>query len=231
MRSRASKRASREVESNTALMCRASSDLLGQSLEYLPSPFPCRECLVRSTVRRSLTYGFRQALKSLLRVPSRSGPRPTFRPTQVYPGSLPSSRHHESASTHRRGSQTSTTCRPWAFSALRRFAPHSRSQVCFTPLPRPGFIHVQGLLPLAQRLPTRRRVAAPLPLGPPMLTDPCGSMATSKSLDFEASFRARTRGSCRRVQLRPDSLPSSGSLSPPGSFQRRRHGLRRDFRS
>lgn len=179
-------------------MCRASSDLLGQSLECLPSPFPCRECLIHSTVRRSLIHGFRQASKSLLRVPSRSGPRPTFRSTHVYPGSWPSSRHHESASTYHRDSQTSVTCRPWTFSVLRRFAPHLRSQVCFTPLPRPGFLHVQGLLPLAQRLPAHRQVAPPLPLGSQALTDPCGSMATPKSLDFEVSFRARTRGSCRR---------------------------------
>jgi len=71
----------------------------------------------------------------------------------------------------------------------------------------------------------------PHAVGSQALTDPCGPMATPTSLDFEASFRARTRGSCRRVQLRPDSLPSSGSLSPPGIFQHRRCGLRRSFRS
>jgi hypothetical protein len=46
---------------------------MGQSLEYLLSPFPCRECLIHSTVHRSLIHGFRQRLKSLRRVPSRSG--------------------------------------------------------------------------------------------------------------------------------------------------------------
>lgn len=204
---------------------------MGQSLEYLPSPFPCRECLIHSTVHRSLIHGFRQRSKSLRRVPSRSGPRPTFRPAQIYPGFWPSSRHHESASTHRRGSQASATCRPWAFSALRRFAPHSRLQACFIPQPRPGFIHVQGLWPLAQRLPTRRRVAAPMPLAPrrsPILADRWPHPRASTSRPHSARGRvARAAGfSCdpTRSPLRVLCLLQEFSSTVAAD-------LRRSFRS
>jgi hypothetical protein len=59
---------------------------LGQSLEHLPSPFPCRECLVRSTVHRSLIHGFRCCMKSLRRAPSRLGPAPDLSASASLPG-------------------------------------------------------------------------------------------------------------------------------------------------
>ena len=197
-RSRASKRVSHEVDSNITVLCRAASDFLGQSLEYLPSPFPCRECLIRSTVYRSLTHGFRRCTKSLRRAPSRPCSAPDLSASASLPGvsallatsrervhlsrRIPCLRYVPSSSFL----SSSTVCSALSLAGL--FHPAAASRVH----PRSG-----ALTPRAAP-PGSSPGATPMPLGTSMLAEPCGPTATPECLDFEVFFRARTRGSCRR---------------------------------
>jgi len=69
-------------------------------------------------------------------------------------------------SVHTRGgSHLSASFRPRAFSAPRRLAPLSASRASFIPLPRPGFLTVQGFLPLRSP-PGSSPFGAPLPFPP-----------------------------------------------------------------
>jgi hypothetical protein len=171
---------------------------LGQSLEHLPSPFPCRECLVRSTVHRSLIHGFRCCMKSLRRAPSRLGPAPDLSASASLPGvsallatsrervhlsrRIPCLRYVPSSSFL----SSSTVCSAPSLAGL--FHPAAASRVH----PRSG-----ALTPRAAP-PSSSLGAPPLPFDARLLADPCGPTATTGRLDFEVSFRARTRGSCRR---------------------------------
>jgi hypothetical protein len=62
------------------------------------------------------------------------------------------------------------TFRPRAFSTPRRFSPLSGSEACSILEPRPGLMHVQGLLP-PRSAPSSSEAAAPLPLPRPALPD------------------------------------------------------------
>jgi len=141
-----------------------------------------------------------------LRVP----PARTFRWALAYRGFWPSSRHSQSASTYRGGSQASTTFRPQAFSASRRFAPRFVFAGLFHPAATSRVDRLsRGFSPRAAPLSFRR--ARP----------PCRSVFEHSPA--EAGCHARktsaprlssTRGRVVRavgISHDDDSLPSSGS--------------------
>jgi hypothetical protein len=108
------------------------------------------------------------------------------------PGSLPASRHPRRCPVDppvacvrlrvrplRRSSlelSDSRAVSPWGFAPPRRLAPPSAPRACFIPLPRPGFLSVQGLLPprsLGSSSLPRASVPFFVPCCPP--DRPCGS--------------------------------------------------------
>jgi hypothetical protein len=81
----------------------------------------------------------------------------------TYPGSRPSSRHNQSASTRREGCQALASFRPQVFSTSRRFSPPSGFAGFFHPAATSRVVAVQGLLSPRSRAPSSR-AASPLPL-------------------------------------------------------------------
>ena len=160
----------------------------------------------------------------LLRVPSLKSPACIFRCRPTYPGSLPSSRHHRSASTRREGCQAFASFRPQVFATSRRFPPPSGFAGFFHPAATSRVVAVQGLLSPrsgAGSSPAR----SPLSLPPRALTGPCLGSPLSRStgrrmprsgcLDFEAFLRAGQR--CLRFGYQPPRRPLPSSVfSPPG---------------
>jgi len=105
-------------------ICRVVDDAFGFVILRRLGLFPCptNACPTRPSteaVMPRLQASHEGSSPEFLRVP----PARTFRWALVYQGFWPSSRHPQNASTYRGGSQASTTFRPQAFSASRRFAP------------------------------------------------------------------------------------------------------------
>jgi len=121
---------------------------------------------------------------------------------------------HDSVSGHRHaGFPNPTSFRPRVFSTPRRLSPPPALQACFIPQPRPGFVSVQGFLPIrsGRRLVTiacshavwRRTLAG----------KPAAMRAT---VDFGALLREPMRSTNSVVKPPPRPLPSSGSLLSQG---------------
>jgi hypothetical protein len=90
----------------------------------------------------------------------------TFRPEPHLPlGFWPSSRLHPCAATSSRRLPAAASFRHQVFSTSRRLSPHSGSQAYSIPLPRPGFLTVQGLLSPRSH-PSSSEGASPRPLLP-----------------------------------------------------------------
>jgi len=128
----------------------------------------------------------------------------------TYPGSLPSSRHHRSASTSREGCQASASFRPRAFSAPRRFPPPSGFASLFHLAATSRVRAVQGLLsPRSGALSSR--ALAPLPLVSRALTD--RPAARFRAPPASRLPRSRTSTS-RPFSARGSVAFGSGSTSP-----------------
>jgi hypothetical protein len=136
-------------------------------------------------------------------------------------GFVPSSRHHSSTATFfSRSIPGSTSFRPQAFAASRRFLPRSSLQAYFIPLPRPGSSFVQG---------------ASLPPQPPFLIGrsfpPCCCCIDARTLRYvhirclSASRPLSAPGRVPSVRLftSPKAAPLFEFHAPPGvSLSRRR---------
>jgi hypothetical protein len=116
-----------------------------------PRCFQLRVRVSRPTVPRNFRYGFIPSCVSVLfGVPSLAyraspcGSAPSCR------GSLPSSRHHQVASTGAEDSQPPLRSVLRFSQPLDGFLRHSAVRACFIPQPRPGF-PFRGLLPLRSR--------------------------------------------------------------------------------
>jgi hypothetical protein len=89
-----------------------------------------------------------------------------FRPEPHLPlGFWPSSRLHPCAATSSRRLPAAASFRHQVFSTSRRLSPHSGLQAYSIPLPRPGFLPVQGLLSPRSH-PSSSEGASPRPLLP-----------------------------------------------------------------
>jgi hypothetical protein len=148
----------------------------------------------------------------------------SFDASSTYPGSLPSSRHHRSASTFAKVAMPSLRSVLRFSQPLDGFLRPPASQACFIPRATSRVIAVQGLLSPRSRA-LSSRAASSLPLSSRALTGllldrshtrpACRRMPRSEHLDFEAFLRARQR--CVRFGI---SLPAARSplrfSSPPG---------------
>jgi hypothetical protein len=119
-------------------------------------------------------------------------PARTFRWALAYQRFHPSSRHQRGASTYRGGSRASTTFRPQAFSASRRFAPRSVSAGLFRPAATSRVVRPsRGFSPRAAPL-SLRRAPAPMSFSLRALAGR-NRLPHPRSLDFEAFLHARAR--------------------------------------
>jgi len=125
----------------------------------------------------------------------------------------------------------SASFRAQAFAASPRFLPRSSLRACSIPLPRPGFLAVQGLL--SQRShPSSSEGAFLLAVAASPLVEPAPTFAGSCSrprtmpLGFEASIHAGPRSSGSVIHLARGRSPLR-IPSPPGTLSRRGAGSRR----
>jgi hypothetical protein len=128
--------------------------------------------------------------QTLFRVPSLQSPPAAFRERANLPGFLSSWRHHQCTSTERGDFQGSATFRPQAFSTSRRFIPCAGLWAYCVPLPRTGFLPIQGFRPPAQPPSLVGRSCPHVVARHPLTGEPA---ATRDALDFEALIRARMR--------------------------------------
>jgi hypothetical protein len=96
--------------------------------------------------------------------------RRSFDASATYPGSRPSSRRHQPASTFVKASRALTSFRPQPFAGSRRFTPLVGLQACFIPQPRPGPILFRGSILFAQPYYLVDSLSCPLAVGAVSLT-------------------------------------------------------------
>jgi hypothetical protein len=128
---------------------------------------------------------------------------------------------HESSYVCSQSLPRSTSFRPQAFAASRRFLPLSRLQACFIPQPRPGSSFVQGLLsrrshPSSSEGAFLHAVAAS-PLTPTVRLSPARLHVHVRCLS--ASRPSSAPGRVPRVRLftSPKAAPLFEFHAPPGS--------------
>lgn len=143
---------------------------MGSPLRLIPGLFPSprifdflRPTVPSKSFMTSNSSSLAFASSELLRFDSSLA---AFRPEPHLPlGFWPSSRLHPCAATSSRRLPAAASFRHQVFSTSRRLSPHSGLQAYSIPLPRPGFLPVQGLLSPRSH-PSSSEGASPRPLLP-----------------------------------------------------------------